>query len=733
MGANIRWSPRAGHVVAVEPALSENNDHDRMTIHGGYNENGMVVDQTWSWGAVCESMLRVGQTNGFNADGQCDRKQMAHEWVEDYTPKAWYRFKTKIGSTSCLIFSSGFPPDKCWVSADPETTTGLSFENTRGPPTPQQFYVDEHTSLARLDRVYLPGTFYSGSGRVDTTKDARIWPATRVKMNYEEVGDDGETTVRERQHDAISKRVSMHGWPGWRWPMITAEELDQLRLLNITTVGELANAPMYAVLQLRGLDIRLEDNPFSFYDVCNIKALCEAILAKCSVGTNIAASDGQFYMPEYLKLYDPVTGISKWSEGFVDTAGLPQVGAGDYFEKDPEDISTTPAMLRHTAHWSGRDFTERGGGTVGIDDDFGAEESAADFADACTADPTSDDYDCRWDGCFPIGTPSYRTELNVFGIGMVPQMQEIKDPWLELQELHCKWNPGPRYNHAGVMFDNKFFVMGGRNGPDSYARDMWYRDDKLPSTRFRKKPDTGTSDTIFKVVSDEPGTQNEYRLYNKYDNVEVRRWNRFSLKIDLRFLAGPEPGWYQPSVDSAGEYIFYTRSVDPAGNVDPTFHAGGRGPQGKIPPRNMYTWSYQPPDPVEFILAVVFTILGIIILLYVEYKRRKRKKAMEKYAQKRMRRKFKQAMKDGGGSDIKSMMDDGKKKKKKKKKKDKDGKKKKKKDKKKGGGGGKKKDKKDKKKKDKDKKSSKSKDKEKKKKDKGSKSKDKDKAKKKKK
>ena len=56
----------------------------------------------------------------------------------------------------------------------------------------------------------------------------------------------------------------------------------------------------------------------------------------------------------------------------------------------------------------------------------------------------------------------------------------------------------------------------------------------------------------------------------------------------------------------------------------------------------MYTWSYQPPDPVEFILAVVFTILGIIILLYVEYKRRKRKKAMEKYAQKRMRRKFKQ-------------------------------------------------------------------------------------------
>ena len=665
----INWSPRAGHVVAVEPSLSENNDQDRMTIHGGFNENGMVPDATWSWGAVCESTLRVGQSNGYDADGLCILKQMAHEWVEDYSPKAWYRFKTKIGSTSCLIFSSGIPPDKCWVSVDETTSTGLSFENARGPPTPQQYYVDKDTPLSKLDRVYLPGTFYSGSGKIDTTLDARIWPATRVKMNNPL---DGARSYSGREHDAIAKKVSMHGWPGWRWPMLSAEELDQLLSLDIKTVGELANAPMYSIIRVRGYDERLEDNPYNFVDVCNIKALCEAILAKCSVDTNLAAVDGQYFMPEYLKLYDPITGMSKWHSTFYDETergggkgvGHPQTQPGDTFEKEEGDIAQDPVLYRHTHHWSGRDFTENPGGTPGVDD--GDDTSAADFADACNVDPTTDEYDCQWDGCFPVGTPSFRTSINVFGIGDVPQVQEIKDPWLEVQELHCKWNPGHRYNHAGALFDNKFYVMGGRTGTDSYAQDMWYRDDKLPSTSIRKKPSSDTTETIFKVVSDEPGTQNEYRLYNKNDNVEVRRWNRFSLKIDLRFLAGPDPGWWQ--ADSANTYIFYTRSVDPAGNVDPTYNAGGRGPTGKLQPRNMYTWNYVPPDPVDLIVWSCVTCVFLVFASYAEFKRRKRKKAMQKYAIKRMRRKFKQAQKEGDGDDVKGMMDGDKKKKKKKKK-----------------------------------------------------------------
>ena len=168
------------------------------------------------------------------------------------------------------------------------------------------------------------------------------------------------------------------------------------------------------------------------------------------------------------------------------------------------------------------------------------------------------------------------------------------------------------------------------------------------------------------MVSDEPGTQNEYRLYNKNDNVEVRRWNRFSLKIDLRFLAGPDPGWWQ--ADSANTYIFYTRSVDPAGNVDPTYNAGGRGPTGKLQPRNMYTWNYVPPDPVDLIVWSCVTCVFLVFASYAEFKRRKRKKAMQKYAIKRMRRKFKQAQKEGDGDDVKGMMDGDKKKKKKKKK-----------------------------------------------------------------
>ena len=32
----------------------------------------------------------------------------------------------------------------------------------------------------------------------------------------------------------------------------------------------------------------------------------------------LAAVDGQYFMPEYLKLYDPITGMSKWHSTFYD-------------------------------------------------------------------------------------------------------------------------------------------------------------------------------------------------------------------------------------------------------------------------------------------------------------------------------------------------------------------------------------------------------------------------------
>merc|ERR1712167_263050 len=63
-----------------------------------------------------------------------------------------------------------------------------------------------------------------------------------------------------------------------------------------------------------------------------------------------------------------------------------------------------------------------------------------------------------------------------------------------------------------------------------------------------------------------------------------------------------------------------------------------------------------------------FTFPEHVLVAYKEYQRRKRKAAMERYAIKRMRRKFKGAQKEmnKGGVDWRKMMDDDKKKRKKK-------------------------------------------------------------------
>ena len=47
-----------------------------------------------------------------------------------------------------------------------------------------------------------------------------------------------------------------------------------------------------------------------------------------------------------------------------------------------------------------------------------------------------------------------------------------------------------------------------------------------------------------------------------------------------------------------GNYIFYLRAVDPAGNEDVAYQEG----------RNMYTWRYRP-DPPAVLITIVFLTL----------------------------------------------------------------------------------------------------------------------------
>ena len=66
----------------------------------------------------------------------------------------------------------------------------------------------------------------------------------------------------------------------------------------------------------------------------------------------------------------------------------------------------------------------------------------------------------------------------------------------------------------------------------------------------------------------------------------------------------------------------------------------------------MYHWKYISPLPWDIIAGCIVALLFLLSLLYFEYRRRVKKEAMERYAMKRMRRKFKAMQKDTDGRKV---------------------------------------------------------------------------------
>lgn len=81
------------------------------------------------------------------------------------------------------------------------------------------------------------------------------------------------------------------------------------------------------------------------------------------------------------------------------------------------------------------------------------------------------------------------------------------------------------------------------------------------------------------------------------------------------------------------------RAVDPAGNRDANYQIS----------RNVYNWYYLSPTPWDIIFGSIAGFLFVCFLAYLEYRRRVKKAAMERYAMKRMRRKFKAMQRDING------------------------------------------------------------------------------------
>lgn len=204
------------------------------------------------------------------------------------------------------------------------------------------------------------------------------------------------------------------------------------------------------------------------------------------------------------------------------------------------------------------------------------------------------------------------------------------------------------------------YLFGGLRSDTELLQDSWYRDDRMPSVNFRKKPKQSSPNSIFRFEADEAGCIFEYRVWDLYYFYELRKWTKVGKDTDVCKSHTPKHVYnylyiihivanmcvimlvwlnWREGGPGNGVYVLYVRAIDPAGNRDDTFQLG----------RNVYVWTYVSPTPWDIIFGTIAGFLFLCFLAYLEYRRRVKKAAMERYAMKRMRRKFKAMQRDLDG------------------------------------------------------------------------------------
>jgi len=231
-----------------------------------------------------------------------------------------------------------------------------------------------------------------------------------------------------------------------------------------------------------------------------------------------------------------------------------------------------------------------------------------------------------WDGCSKLW--EYNV-VDVFGLGDVSVPQRIKDSSMILQDWNCRQTPGVRAMAAGAWFDGKLMIAGGKTAiPSRHYRDVWMRDDMFPQAVISSRPKSNTPDSVFIFESNKPGAGVfEYKIVQVDERLDVTPW------IKTTSTRGCDVSWLDNKKGGPGKgmYALYVRSIDPSGNKDFRFSTD----------TNVHVWLYVPPIPWGEIS--IYTTLFILFSIAVnfEYRRRKRKAALERYAIRKMRRKFK--------------------------------------------------------------------------------------------
>jgi hypothetical protein len=425
----------------------------------------------------------------------------------------------------------------------------------------------------------------------------------------------------------------------------TAADVRLLHSQGIYTIGDLAEADRRTLLRLRGFDLPQVSEEDRLYwseekggrdGVCYMQVLAKALVSKChDIDLTMSFVDGEKELPRNAR---PVFGTE---------------GGGP-----PEDTGVI-------SEWHGVAWGE--------------------LEDGSYHEVTDEELRDNWDGCADLGSDSTLLwpNVDVVSIGEVPQVgaPEEKGRWRydvdqQVMEITCKQTPLPRAFHTSVYFGEQIWVLGGKREVSDYNNDVWYRDQIMPLSVLETTPPSGSSETVFKFSSNKEGSFFRYRVYWGDRLRELRPWSKAWRQESVGWLKSyndvfekanthTELGKDQDSVGGGnagpghGNFIFYLRAVDPAGNEDLLYSEG----------RNMYTWRYTP-DPPAFLITFVF--LGLFTTLcYVgyEYHKYQRAMALERYAIKRIRRKFKGMMAEGGDRDPDSLTKKAKKKGKKDKKK----------------------------------------------------------------
>jgi hypothetical protein len=237
----------------------------------------------------------------------------------------------------------------------------------------------------------------------------------------------------------------------------------------------------------------------------------------------------------------------------------------------------------------------------------------------------------NWDGCTHVGVQikdATTKRLRWVDVKGIDQVQVLRDVFDDAQGSVCQWRPTPRTGHAGVSFQRKLFVFGGLTAPDYMENDVWHRDKRRPKAMFTRTPSSGSSETLFRFEADKPGCTFEYHVLDVVEMLVVRNWTKTLGEVD-----------FLPWLDG-GKFQFRVRALDPAGNVDLAFEKG----------RNEHVWVYKPALPWGLILGLSCVMLVGLVGVFLEWRKRRKRAAMERYAMKRMRRKLK-GTKTGDGKD----------------------------------------------------------------------------------